>query len=204
MVPPGQQSSASSTSGGGASSNTVTVALTPNVLYGGATNVKPRNATLILDRDTPPQEQYAVIADGESGSSGLLEGKVVYNGGSGDGSGSGGPTYAIPNHVAGASGANVQYDGWTVNETYASSDGVAVSSPTYAVYAGSANDDRSSSNGAAYATVKSMRARSNSLFSLSSTAQRDRSGTLQLAAAQQGVVYNIPMEEGDANNSSNI
>jgi len=211
MAPPGQRSATlnnRSTSANGRGS-TLSVQLMPNVMYGGSADVRPRNATLFLNRAAAPpssasQEQYAVIADG---SSGPPEGTVVYNAGGGDGGdGGGGPMYATPTPLsAGASGGNEQYDGWTVNEAYAAVDATTASTPTYAVYAG--GNTGGGGGGGMYATVdkgRQMRPRSNSLYSLSGEAQRDRSGTLQLAAAQQGVVYNVPMEEGDDANSSNI
>lgn len=219
MAPPGQRSATANRKPHAAGrSDTLTVTLTPNVMYGGSADVKPRNATLLLTRAAAPpspasQEQYAVIADG---SSGPPKGAVVYNAGDGGGGGDG-PLYATPTtSSAGASGGNQQYDGWTVNETYAATDATTSSAPTYAVYAGSisgggagagaggvyatVNNDRHGNEGSANAKSAGMiRPRSNSLYSLTGEAQRDRSGTLQLAAAQRGVVYNVPMEEDTPN-----
>ena len=219
MAPPGQRSATANRKPNAAGrSDTLTVTLTPNVMYGGSADVKPRNATLLLTRAAAPpspasQEQYAVIADG---SSGPPKGAVVYNAGDGGGGGDG-PLYATPTtSSAGASGGNQQYDGWTVNETYAATDATTSSAPTYAVYAGSisgggagagaggvyatVNNDRHGNKGGANAKSAGMiRPRSNSLYSLTGEAQRDRSGTLQLAAAQRGVVYNVPMEEDAPN-----
>lgn len=188
MAPPGQRSVTANirNHAAGASNNTPTVQLTPNAFYDGSADVMPRNATLILNRGTSSsasassQDQYAAIADGiADGRSGPPEGTVVYNAGVG-GDGGGGPMYATPTSAI---------------------------TPTYAVYAGSSING--GGGGDVYATVNKdagVRPRSNSLFSLSGVAQRDRSGTLQLTAAQQGVVYTVPMEEEgeEGANSSNI